>query len=333
MYRYQDIKEIHFEITTKCQARCPQCPRRVPGGGVLNPFITLDEVSLDQFKEWFPEDFLKQLTKFFMCGNLGDPIIARDTLAIFEYLREINPKILLAMNTNGSARDKHFWQRLGELDLDIMFGIDGLEDTHHLYRVGTDWHKIMDNIKTFISAGGRAHWHMLVFKHNEHQVEECRQLSKDMGFRWFDAKHSTRWTAFELAVIDDTGKRLHTIEPSNYSIEMHYKQETVKQVHTVINCKAVGYKQIYVSANGNVNPCCWLDLEWVNPWQQSRIDYIEKINSFPNLNKSSLEEIFEKGHFDAIESTWGIKPLQECSKQCGAFDKHREQFIDGFIEG
>ena len=329
MYRYNEIKEIHLEITTKCQARCPQCPRRVPGGGILNPFITLDEVSLEQFKTWFSEDFLKQLTKLFMCGNLGDPVVARDTLAIFEYLREINPNILLAMNTNGSARDKHFWQRLGELDLDIMFGIDGLADTHHLYRVGTDWHKIMSNVKTFIAAGGRAHWHMLVFKHNEHQVEECRQLSKDIGFVWFDVKHSTRWSDYKMNVIDDSGKTMHVIEPSQHSIDMYYKAEESKKIdQPKIICKALEQKQIYVSANGNVNPCCWLDLEWINPWQDSRIDYMDRIDNFPNLNNNTLEEICSQGHFDKIKNTWVDRPLLECSKQCGAFDRHKEQFVE-----
>ena len=35
----------------------------------------------------------------------------------------------------------------------------------------------------FIEAGGVAYWDMLVFKHNEHQIEEVRQLAKNMGFK------------------------------------------------------------------------------------------------------------------------------------------------------
>ena len=79
MYNLKDIKDVHFEITSKCQAKCPMCPRRI-AGGPLNPFIKLDEVSLETFKKWFPESFIKQLNSMFMCGNLGDPIISKDTL-------------------------------------------------------------------------------------------------------------------------------------------------------------------------------------------------------------------------------------------------------------
>ena len=41
MYNLKDIKDVHFEITSKCQAKCPMCPRRI-AGGPLNPFIKFD---------------------------------------------------------------------------------------------------------------------------------------------------------------------------------------------------------------------------------------------------------------------------------------------------
>ena len=111
MYNLKDIKDVHFEITSKCQAKCPMCPRRI-AGGPLNPFIKLDEVSLETFKKWFPESFIKQLNSMFMCGNLGDPIISKDTLEIYQYLREVNPNISLAMHTNGSAREPAWWEKI-----------------------------------------------------------------------------------------------------------------------------------------------------------------------------------------------------------------------------
>ena len=58
----------------------PCVPRRIAGGP--ESFIKLDEVTLETFKKWFPESFIKQLNSMFMCGNLGDPIISKDTLEI-----------------------------------------------------------------------------------------------------------------------------------------------------------------------------------------------------------------------------------------------------------
>ena len=82
MYNYKDIKSIHLEVTSKCQARCPMCPRRLQGGPLLDS-LYLEEITLDIFKEWFPVEFIKQLNHVYMCGNLGDPMIAKDTNKIF----------------------------------------------------------------------------------------------------------------------------------------------------------------------------------------------------------------------------------------------------------
>ena len=74
-----------------------------------------------------------------------------------------------------------------------MFGIDGLEDTNHIYRQGTVFKQIIRNVKAFIQAGGRAQWDFIVFKHNEHQVEKAGELSKKLGFEIFSIKRSNRF--------------------------------------------------------------------------------------------------------------------------------------------
>lgn len=328
MYRYQDIKDIHLEITSKCQARCPMCPRRI-SGGPLNPFIKLDEITLDVFKQWFELDFIKQLDSLFMCGNLGDPIISKDTLEIYQYLREVNPNIRLAMHTNGSARDPEWWQRLAQLKVKVTFGIDGLSDTHHLYRISTDFNKIIENARAFITAGGVAKWHMLVFAHNEHQIEAARAMSKQIGFVDFSIKHTSRFKQDYLQVIDDAGRPTHRIKPTQTSLDMIPLAEAAqKEVKPHIVCKAQKYKQLYVSACGNVSPCCWLDMEWIPPMQESRVDYMEKISEFPNLHRKTLKEIFDGGFFSKIEAQWGTVGLKECTKQCGSFDKLGAQFVE-----
>ena len=326
MYNYDNIREIHLEVTSKCQARCPMCPRRI-NGGPLNPFITLDEITLEQFKQWFPIDFIQQLDRLFMCGNLGDPIIAEDTLEILEYLRLSNPNIRLSMHTNGGARNKRWWHDLAYLNVNVTFGIDGLADTHHLYRVSTNWHKIIENAKSFIDNGGNAEWAMLVFKHNEHQIEECRAIATEMKFNNFTVKHTSRFKNDKWAVLDDKGKPTHYLEPTSKSKNMiPLVQQAQQEVLPTIVCKAKTQSQLYIGANGIVSPCCWLDFDWILPSQESKIDYMEQIGQFPNLHKQSLLEIFEEDYFTKIENTWTDKPLQECSKQCGIFDKLGAQF-------
>jgi sulfatase maturation enzyme AslB (radical SAM superfamily) len=131
-----------------------------------------------------------------MCGNFGDPVAAKDTLEVFAYFREHNAKMNLTMYTNGSAKKPEWWSNLARVlgkNAYVVFSIDGLEDTNHLYRQNTVWSKIVENAQAFIDAGGRARWDYIVFAHNEHQVETAEELSRVMGFEKFQFKKSARF--------------------------------------------------------------------------------------------------------------------------------------------
>ena len=83
MYKIQDVKTVHLEITQRCNAACPMCDRN-HNGGEVNRHIrdNLQELSLDDIKTTFPPDFIKQLNTMYMCGNRMIPHVS-DTLEVF----------------------------------------------------------------------------------------------------------------------------------------------------------------------------------------------------------------------------------------------------------
>ena len=89
MYKYDDIRTVHLEITQRCQAACPMCDRN-QNGGADNQHMTDAELSLEDSQKIFSVPFIQQLKTMYMCGNLGDPIVAKDTLEVFEYFRKHN---------------------------------------------------------------------------------------------------------------------------------------------------------------------------------------------------------------------------------------------------
>lgn len=195
LYKYNDIKTLHLEVTDKCNAACPMCARNI-NGGEDNPQLPEVELTAIDVETMFPVDFVKQLERMYMCGNYGDPIAAKDTLEIFQYFRLHNPKMTLSLHTNGSAKSTEWWAHLATIlgpKGYVVFSVDGLEDTNHLYRQNTVFSKIMTNAQAFINAGGRARWDYIVFAHNEHQVEEAEALAKTMGFEKFQFKKSARF--------------------------------------------------------------------------------------------------------------------------------------------
>lgn len=203
---YKDLTAMHLEITTRCNAACPMCPRHIGQGSDINPILPMTEITLEQFKSWFSPEYLKQMRRIYSCGNYGDPIAARDTLEIYKYIRECNDKVGLVIHTNGSARPAAWWEELatimnggpdGSRDDYVIFSVDGLWDTNHLYRRNTNFEKIYENMKAYTAAGGKARWDYIVFEHNEHQVEEAKKIADELGFHFFNVKKTTRWNSFD----------------------------------------------------------------------------------------------------------------------------------------
>lgn len=235
----REIKVLHLEPTDVCQAACPLCARET------DPFFNkrqFHHLSMEQILKVVDVDQIANLDKMFMCGVYGDPAAGQHTLDIYRQFRKINPDIVLGMNTNGAIRNRTWWQELSTIlnqprDY-VVFSIDGLEDTNSIYRKNVDWPKVMENASDFIAAGGSAHWDMLVYRHNEHQVDLCEKLARDMGFTWFRAKVSKR--------------------PVTGSLEYPVNWAAPNIISTQINCHALQEQSIYIDAQGRTSPCCWL---------------------------------------------------------------------------
>src|SRR6056300_429291 len=143
-------KVIHIEPTSLCNAECPQCARNINGSG-LNPNINLGSLDLDWFQKHLDNTALKDIEKIFFCGNMGDPCATPQLIEIITYLKQTKPSLVIGVNTNASLRTAEWFTRLGTLlqgryDY-VVFSIDGLEDTNHIYRKRTQWKKIMDNAR------------------------------------------------------------------------------------------------------------------------------------------------------------------------------------------
>lgn len=232
------IKGVHWEPSDKCNSMCPMCPR-YDRQGFENTALANTEWTLDNFIKAWPEEFITNLVKILSCGNFGDPCACRDFSKIYQYLREVNPNIILACNTNGSLRTPDWWYNLGSVMRKeqnksnyCTFSIDGLEDTNHLYRRKTNYKKIIENARAYIEAGGIAHWDFIVFKHNEHQVEEAKDIAKQMGFQNFNIKKTTRWGKYNddgqgYFPVFEKGEYIYDLEqPTDKAFRHHFEDAT-----------------------------------------------------------------------------------------------------------
>ena len=111
---YNDIEVCQIELTTECGAGCPQCPRNVYGGKTVED-LPICELSLDDIKNIFPIELVQRLRLVFFCGTYGDPIWARDILPVIKWLRGVNSKLEIGLNTNGSARTEKWWGEIADV--------------------------------------------------------------------------------------------------------------------------------------------------------------------------------------------------------------------------
>jgi len=358
MYKITDIKQIHLEITQACQASCPMCDRN-QNGGEINPHIDLSELTLEDCKNIFQPEFIKQLNTMYMCGNLGDPIVAKDTLEVFRYFRQHYPTMWLSMNTNAGARDTAWWAELASIFNNkgaVIFSVDGLEDTNHLYRQGVNWNIVERSMKSFINAGGRARWDFLIFEHNQHQVDQARELANSLKFEKFTAKKTGRFLkanteAKEIhPVFNKKGIKVieikkpieqyqnQALKTQNSLIEKHGTMDNYYD-SAVIDCKVKRDGSLFITAEGLALPCCWtagrMYKWWHKDYKVEQIwNFIDSVGGKDSLNaKLGLHKIFETNIFDIIEQSWNKQSIADgklkvCSMKCGTeFDVFKSQFI------
>lgn len=370
MYDFNRHFGFHIELTDKCNARCVQCSRnRINSKGELEerPDLCLTEITIDRYKKIF-QNYQKQAKAVLFCGNMGDPMFAKDIYEISEYtLTNIltdwhskNKNDSLKIYTNGGMRSAKWWYDYGKLLAPynglVNFAIDGLEDTHHIYRTNTRYHRVIENARAYIEAGGRAEWSFIRFGHNQHQEEECRKLAQQYGFTQFTAVNTQRFyggnkvdytwqnknysvtkykpessVVTELKDLDRTdklwdGKKLNDLSADEINVNTQKSldvymsdPETIRKKSAGnISCHTSRRNDVYIDCMGYVHPCCWIGSN-----EYHRINNVTEKTKYQHmgnemLNHRDLIPAWEKDFLDILKEDWyqHILPLSWDMSPC-----------------
>ncbi|MEM8793724.1 MAG: radical SAM protein [Pseudomonadota bacterium] len=331
---------FHIELTDKCNARCPMCPRTNhldhcrPNRDVVHNV----ELSLADFQEHFTPAFCARTEKVIFGGAYGDPLAAPELLEIVEHLTGHGVGVAIA--TNGSLRKPEWWARMGRAmartPSTLELHIDGLEDTTHLYRIGTSYEKIVENAEAYIATGARAEWHFILFGHNEHQVEEAHARSRALGFDGFTLIDSIRFGPkgeFHFQKPDGAeGKYweperkaadFRLAEDGSLTIAPPEEADRAPELTDGIDCKSARRNSPYISAHGIVSACCWMTgsaeefaFHAENGLMKDRF----------SIRKRPLAEIMADEPFASLYAdAWEADRLTTCQIKCGKLRKQNKR--------
>ena len=301
--KVEDIKVIQIGPTTKCNGICKYCVRNLQ----KVPSIDIDPVIFDKLP-------IETIDRVFFSGIAGDPIFYKPLFDVIEKITKLNENLKISIATNGSIHSDVWWEYLAHLMSDhpknhVYFALDGLEDTHHIYR-GINYNKVLRNMKSFIKGGGNAIWQFIVFKYNEHQIKEAEKIANDIGCL-FIQKMSRKY--------EETGD---FAKPSN--VKYNSREEMCNTLSDPICCFYIDRKEIWVEADNSVHPCCFLSSKFFfktpdlsNLFKDKLMFNYYRSRKILNLLEHSLKEILNSSYFEYTNENF--EEMDVCKKHCKMF--------------
>ena len=335
-----DVKCVHLEITNNCNARCPGCARTSKGKTHPNLASNLTEWSINEIKSIISKSSIAGKT-FTLGGTVDEPMMHTNIYEVVKFFIDNGGYVEIYTNTGCNTVDT--FTRLAEISkqtemLKLFFSVDGLEETNHLYRINVQWKKVIENMTAYATQGGKCEWQYLVFKHNENDIDRAKLLADSLGIPFFvrqNMRNPDPYPAYEYKKVD--GKLVlstHMIEPSyNPKFEpkaIEQKRNNLvkesKEDYKEINCVILHQKEIFVSWNKKLWPCCWFANQYGFGRPVDKLDIFTEFErdfgvEWNDLNKQSLSNILQHQYFtELLEKSWQLDAKYHnpiCFEMCG----------------
>ncbi len=240
---------ISIEPTTSCNLKCPECPSGLNKFSRLTGNIT-DEV-VNRIIEQFSR-YLLYVTFYFQ----GEPLIHPK---FSEYIKKLKSEnIIVSTSTNAHFLTKEKAIELIYSGLDrLIISLDGTDsETYLKYRKGGDFNLVIENIKNFVylkkekkSPTPLVELQFIVFKHNEHQINEIKALGKSLGVDKVSIKTA------QLYEFEDGNELMPGLV--KYSRYQEFEDGKFRIKSKLPNHCHRSWTANVITWDGNIVPCCF----------------------------------------------------------------------------
>ncbi len=186
--------------------------------------------------------------------NWGEPLLNKNMAKMIKIAKEYEAQTFLSTNLNVNLTE-NLAEELVKSGLDRMtISLDGAsQETYEIYRKNGNIDLVFKNVKLLADAKKKLnsktphlHWQFLVFKHNEHEIEIAKQMSKNIGVN--DIGFTAPFCDVSWASTIDKYNNYLVKEESN-------KEEVVFKNADKQLCNWL-WDAITINADGSISPCC-----------------------------------------------------------------------------
>lgn len=173
---------LTLDPSSYCNLRCPFCPT-----GQRNHLRSSAHLPLDRFKRLMDE--LGPYLFWVELYNWGEPFLNRDLVPMLEHMARYQIVSVISTNLDFPLSEGLIEQLVVSGLSTLIVSADGVSQaSYERYRVGGHLDRVLGNMKMIVaakqrvgSAAPRIVWRFLVFRHNEHEIEQARSMAEEMG--------------------------------------------------------------------------------------------------------------------------------------------------------
>lgn len=230
-------RQLVLETSSVCQLHCPQC---WTGLRWLNRPGHL--MQMDLFNKIADE--AQAFTKHCYINNWGEPTLNKH---LPQMIGRVKQFATIDVSTHGLGLSDVMVDALTQCTT-LSVSIDGIDqETYAKYRVGGQLGEALHGLKRLVAEfQGKVNWTFVVFKENEHQLEEAQRMADaigaNIGFKppvWWDkAKMDTSMPS------DEKYRRYRLVDG-----DWQLKADRFK-------CREF-WETVYVLPNGDLVTCCY----------------------------------------------------------------------------
>ncbi len=284
---------IMIEPTNVCNLKCPLCPS---GADTLNRNKGFME--FDLFKKLVDE--VSEYAFMLILWNQGEPFLNKDFIKMCRYASSKKMMLLVSTNANQLPEAKEIVTSGIER---LIISLDGAtQETYNKYRINGNLKTVINHVKSIIAEKRRQKtnfpriiWQFIVMKHNEHEVEEIKRLSKEIGVDTLSLKTAQIYSKEDIENFLPVNPKYRRYRISGENFELKYGIKN--------KCRRL-WTQPVINWDGEVAICCF-----------------DKDNDIKigNIKNNNLQDLWENDAFMKVRHTIltnrkAIKICQNCGE-------------------